>query len=388
MDEGPIDLSELRRLDRPLFSRMGRRRFLRTLLNVGFGAGVAAALTPDDFLKADEGEMPIIYGHTHTDQPWSLTPRTKTVPVRWYNELQRVFEIQETLAASGIPGLVGTFAVPGDFSDPEATLSIDVTAEADLPSVEEYVQDINSVIQVIEPLDPMWGEDPVDAVTNRIEQLHGDGVPAGVVCSSPTIPGSLAPAMYDAANEERFFTTSNHLYGHEGGLRTEHRNEPLFLLEEDSRKRIGRVRQGFPKDDFVRADPVDGYQPSSRIEGASPSRVTGQFTKMGLADLYARDEPLEKIGGRSGHTSGQIKGINGLTCYYGPGCKRHQLKWGDETAMTDGDSGSVSYHVDPKNPEKHLLIGGFNNARTWWPTGDFTWGTAAYDIYQTHGYHF
>ena len=162
----------------------------------------------------------------------------------------------------------------------------------------------------------------------------------------------------------------------------------MFLEHADGRTRIGRVNRGFPGGDFVRVRPENGYASASRIDGASPSRVGGQFTKVGLADLYARGEPLEKVGGRTGHTSGEIKGINGMTYYYGSMYRRGQLKWGEESTITDGDSGSVSYHSDPERPDEQVLVAGFNNARSWWPTGDFTWGTAAYHVYAAHGFHF
>ena len=146
------------------------------------------------------------------------------------------------------------------------------------------------------------------------------------------------------------------------------------------------MRRGYPSEDFVRVVPTNSYEPVSRIHNAK--RVVGQFTMMGLADLRARGEPLAKTGARSGYTQGEIKGINGMACYYGHICKFGQLKWGDEFTMFGGDSGSVNYHADPENPEEYIMVGGFNNARTWWPGGNFSWGTAAYHVHQTHGFRF
>jgi hypothetical protein len=55
--------------------------------------------------------------------------------------------------------------------------------------------------------------------------------------------------------------------------------------------------------------------------------------------------------------------------------------------MSDGDSGSVNYHPDPKTTNG-VLIGGFNDARTWWPGDTYVWGTAAYQLRRRYGYHF
>lgn len=87
-------------------------------------------------------------------------------------------------------------------------------------------------------------------------------------------------------------------------------------------------------------------------------------------------------------SSGQITGIGGITCYAGGGYRDGQLKWGSEDTVTDGDSGSVSFHPDPERPDEQVLVAGLDNARTWWPGANYTWGTAASHVCDRHGLSF
>jgi hypothetical protein len=221
-----------------------------------------------------------------------------------------------------------------------------------------------------------------------VSDLDPSEVPGGVVCKANDNFGTLTPALFDAESGSRFFATSNHVFGAAGTKETEHRGAPLALLHEDEPHQIGTVKRGYPEADLVQATPSDDYRPSSEIERASPLRVIGQFTKMGLADLSARGKSLKKVGALSDETAGQIKGIDGVTCYTGEICKPGQLKWGGEKDLVDGDSGSVNFRADPENPDEYLLVGGINNARTWWPGANFAWGTAAHHLYDAYGAHF
>lgn len=188
--------------------------------------------------------------------------------------------------------------------------------------------------------------------------------------------------MRDPTDGSLYFGTANHLFGG-----TANQGEPFYLLD-DGRTEIGTVTNSYPRVDLVSARPKPDYQPLQRIHGGDPGRVLGQFTKVGLADLKAAGEPLEKIGVRTGHTQGKIQAVDGLTCAYGAICKQGQLKWGRESGFGDGDSGSVNYHADPDDPDAGVLVGGFNNARTWWPGEDYIWGTAGYYITRKYGYTF
>ena len=88
-----------------VLSRMGRRRFVRTLVDVGLGATVARALTPRGFLETGPGEVPTLYGRVRAGDQKNLERRTKPVPFEWYNELRRAFAVQHVVTLPGIPDI-------------------------------------------------------------------------------------------------------------------------------------------------------------------------------------------------------------------------------------------------------------------------------------------
>lgn len=360
----------------------GRRAFLGALVAAGVGAGIARWRAVGDVQPPGGDEVPIVYafGRADPDEPRSVEPREKTVPADWYRELATAFEVNRELPVSELSGFVGSFVVPGAYEEPAASIAIQTTAEDLRDQVAELSLDVELDVEVLDDIpDPTGDTDPIEpAVTADLEVRS---VPGGVLCGDDEMRGSLAPALHDPDTGDRFFATANHLYGGSG---TDHRGEPLYIYGGGDREEVGRVRRGFADDDLLLADPVEGRTPASEISGASPGRVGGQFTKLGLADLQARGEPLEMTGAVSGHASGEIKGVDGVTFYTGEGVRTGQLLWGEETTFTDGDSGSVNYHVDPQDDDR-LLVGGLNNARTWWPGADFTWGTAAYAVRDAHG---
>ncbi|WP_227773525.1 hypothetical protein [Haladaptatus pallidirubidus] len=353
------------------FRTMGRRRFVSTLLGAGFGS-MATLLTPDDVKAAGRNEVPLVYAHEN-----NLKPRTTMVSADWFEDLRSAFDAHRRLNVASTPGVVGSAVVPGEFGGRNAALSVDVTGSEVGGAVPEHVGDVAVELNRV-------GSTPSGATRNdRSDSFGGKLVPGGVKCGSRDSAGTLAPAMYDGTSP--FFATSNHVFG---GDAEQHSGEPFFVHGDGDPRKIGEVRRGYQLDDFVRIDPTGGFRPTNEIFGASPSTVVGQFTREGLAELKARGEKLEKVAFRSGHSDGQLHAIDGLTCAYGKVCKRGQLKWGSQSDFTDGDSGSVNYHTDPENPESGVLVGGFNNARTWWPGEDYIWGTSAYRITNHYGFTF
>jgi hypothetical protein len=372
-------------------SRTSRRRFLGAFTKAGVGVGMARALDPSDFDVAAAGDVPIVYAYARRDpsDPGSLEPRTKTVPGEWYAAVERAFAARETLLETGVGDLVGAFVAPGALDDATAAVTLDATTRGVRERIDDLLADLDlpDVTVDVNVFDSLLaGRDADDLGPPRyVDDLDDPRVPSGVYCGSGGHGGTLAPAVYDRDGSP-FFATSNHLYGAGGTKRTRHRSDPLYLEGPEERRRIGDVRRGFPNEDVVRVEPVAGYAPTSTIAD-DPRPVAGQFTRWGLADLQARGEPLTKAGAMSGRTVGEIKGVDGITCYVGDVCKGGQLKWGTEDAMTDGDSGSVAVHPDPEDPGQ-VLVAGFNNARTWWPGGNYTWGTAAYHVRERYGFHF
>ena len=369
---------------------VSRRRFAAVLLSAGFGAAGVRWLASDDFRAAPSDEVPIVYAvaRSDPDDPTSLEPRTKTVPRDWHAELTRAFKVYERRLGGGLAGLVGAFVRPGSYDGDEGTaIHVDVVEEQLADRLASFARDVELSVTRLPELPPR----PTTPTSTDLTVAHDvdeRAVPGGVACGTEDALATLAPAMYDPETGEAFFATANHVYGEEGTLRTEHRGRRLFAYGERDVDPLGRVRRGYPDEDFVRVAPADDHRPASRIHDIAQRRVGGHFTRLGLADLKARGESLTKVGAASGVSSGQIKGIGGITCYTGEGCKDGQLKWGTEDTMTDGDSGSVSFHPDPERPDEQVLVAGFNNARTWWPGANYTWGTAAYHVYDRYGLSF
>ena len=360
----------------------GRRAFLGVLASAGLGAGLARWSSGGAVGSAGRDEVEIVYGVARTDpaDPSSLTRRTKTVPADWHEALSRAMETHRGLPFSELTGYVGSFVVPGDVDDPAASIAVQSTADGLRDELAGRSLDVGFDISVLEELpDPTGGS--ASLRPEVVADLSDRSVPGGVLCGAEATLGSLAPALRDPSTGDRFLATANHLYGGSGA---DHRGEPLYLQADGEREAVARVRRGFEAEDLLVADTVPGRSPASRISEATPGQVGGQFTRLGLADLQARGEPLEMVGAVSGHATGRIEGIDGVTFFTGNGIRTGQLLWGSEETFTDGDSGSVNYHVDPKDDDQ-VLVGGINSARTWWPGADFTWGTAAYRIRQARG---
>jgi hypothetical protein len=359
--------------------RMGRRRFVKTLSSLGFGSLAASLLTAEDVEAAARDEVPVVYGLTREADGSGLTPRRKTVPADWYDDFRSALAAHRNLEMIHHDGVASSAVVPGEYGGRNAAIHVEVTAEEARGAVPESVEDTPVEVRTVEPS----GErELADDDPPRSPALDGEGVPGSVAIASQKLFGTLAPAMRHPADGSLLFATANHLF--DGA---DNRGEPLFLLGGEKRQ-IGSVRASHPKSDLVAVRPSAGFDPLHRIRRGDPGRVLGQFTKAGLADLKARGEPLEKVGVTTGHTEGKIQAVDGLTCAYGAICKRGQLKWGEESKFADGDSGSVSYHADPDDPDAGVLVAGLNNARTWWPGEDYIWGTAAHHVTAKHGYTF
>ncbi len=368
----------------PLLSR-------RRLLKAG-GAGAAGAalvwgLGTNRRRSADQTD--IVYAMTRSEPGTGpLRARTREVPTDWYENTQRAFAIQDELRKRDLPSLLGSFAIPGSYDEPAASITVDTADEGPQETLEELSGDLAIDLNIIDGLPSNSGAEFRLARSYQVSDLDRKRVPGGFTCQTREGFGTLAPALFDERDGSRYFATSNHVYGAGGTKKTEHEGEPLSLRSGERSRHIGHADRGYPLADIVRVSPIDGYRPVPAISRGDPGTVIGQYTREGLADLMARGEELEKIGALSDHTSGQIAGINGITCYVGSICKRGQLKWGDEDTMTDGDSGSVNFRPDPEHPEEYAIVGGINNARTWWPGAGFTWGTAAHHLLDEYGLHF
>ncbi len=371
--------SRTRVYERPL-AGMGRRRFLKTLGVAGVSAASASQLSTNAFDVASGESVSIVYAYARDDSGdrGSLTPRVKTVSTSWYNDIQSALSSYEAIDLTAIEGVFNASFVPGDGDDP-TRVSVDVTDEDVISTVSELLEDTPVEGSVIEASGNSERGD-LDPV-RQFDLESGIEVPGGIACGDTEGIATLAPAVYDPETESRYFATANHLYADSD--RTE-----LTLVVDAQRIQIGEVDRHHRKEDLALVAPIDEFVPVHALDCVGPHRVAGQFTRLGLADLKARGVKIHKIGAMSGHTTGRIQAIDGVTCIYGDPCKRGQIKWGSESDFTDGDSGSVSFAPDPENPDEQVLVCGLNNARTWWPGEDYIWGTGAYVFHEEYGYTF
>ncbi|RQH00128.1 hypothetical protein EA472_12540 [Natrarchaeobius oligotrophus] len=373
---------------RRLEPEMDRREFVRTVAAGGYAVGMAHLLGVDDFLAADDGEVPIVTALVREDpnDPFSLEERTRYVPAGWYAAVEKAFELNERLARLSFTGYLGSAVVPGDYESETATVSIGVSSEEDsfLEIVRDFTDGISISAETIVEIDDL--EDGFEFAEPRyLDAVEDDHVPSGVACETPSSLATLAPALHHPDGERSFFATAEHAFK---DVSTPNGEVLAVPVSSGERIPLGTVVHSYPVEDVVAVEPTGDVSPSNLIDVPSTVRVRGQYTRFGLADLIARGEPLEKVGALTGHTTGRIQGIDAVTCFTDDFCRRGQIRWGGEMDLTDGDSGSVSYHHDPEGDDGDVLVAGFNNARTWWPGQSYVWGVSAYRITEEHGYHF
>ena len=367
---------------------MDRREFLRALTASGYTLGLAQFLGVEDFLSSPDGEVPVVTAlvRTDPDDPWSMETRTRSVPAAWYDRVSKAFEYNELLAQSTITGYLGSAVVPGSYSDESASITVEVSVDpAQMQEAIERITDGVSInFEAIRNLDDL--EEDRSVLEPRLARADANPmIPAGYACETESSMATLGPALYDPEGQERYFSTAEHAFSE---VDTPDGEVVTLPFSNGSRAEIGTVVGSYPVADVATIEPLGAYQPSSIIEGKARYEITGQYTRFGLADLVARDEPLWKVGALTGETSGDIQGIDAVSCVTSSICRHGQLRWGEETDMTDGDSGSVSFHPDPEGDDNSVLIAGFNNARTWWPGQSYVWGIAAYHLTEQYGYHF
>jgi hypothetical protein len=368
-------------------SIVGRRQLLRTGANVGLCGVLVAGIGANYVTPDDLGVITYAMARPEPDSP-DLEPRRKAVPVDWHEEIRTAFAVQQRIGELELSPLLDSFVVPGTFDEPQASLSVSATDAGIEERLESLADPTPIDVEVLDELPAAPEAAAESPEPYQLAEFDPEEIPGGVVCENGDGVATLASALFEADGDSRFFATSNHLYGDLGTRETDHRGEPLSVLSDDEAYHVGDVERGYPAADVVTVTPREGYRPSAAIERASPSRVIGQYTKVGLAELAARGEPLSKLGAMTDETSGGIEGVDGVTCFTGAVCRPGQFRWGDEEAFTDGDSGSIAFHADEDHPDDYLLVAGICNARTWWPGADFVWGTAGYHLLDEYGLHF
>lgn len=365
--------------------RLTRRRLLQTGLDVGLAAGLVSGSRVASVWSDSAGTITYALARPSPGSP-ALERRQREVPPEWHRNLRLAFTARDRLRETALEPLIDAAIVPGTYDEPTASLSVRATTETILDQIEESIPPVPVALEVLDEgvLDAESEFEFSDA--HQLEHLDPDAIPGGVLCEGAAVYGTLAPAVFDTDTGRPHFVTANHVFGAGGVTERDHVGSSLAVLHEDEPHAVGTVVRGYPAADVVLVAPADGFRPAPTLARADTPGVVGQYTRLGLADLAARGEPLTKVGAVSDRTTGQIHGVDGITCYTGRVCKSGQLLWGGGETLTDGDSGSVAFHRDPDNPE-YALVAGINTARTRW-LGDFTWGTAAHHLLSECGLHF
>lgn len=382
MSPGEIEEPRLRDIHTRAISGMGRRRFIKTLVGAGISLEAARELSIDDVRAAASDETPIIAGYESEDleNPHeTFNPYVEYVPTDWYDDYLRAERASTLLNETygGQPGIISIGAIPGEKGGANS-------------SVEILVQDTYTN-QLTGELPERVSDTPVTVMESPIPEegcyKYDDGkyVRGGMVCAGNKSYGTLASKMFDRRGRARF-ATAKHLYRGKGSRVI---GKPLWHPNRRKAK-IGRVVFTRCKDDFVLAAPRNGHVPVRRIVGI-PRRVSGQFSRDGLATQKRRRHRLRKRGTRTCDTNGRIKGVNATVYILRPGCvpRYGQVTWGSGGEdFNHGDSGSVAWRRSP-HTRRRIWIASFNQ---WWQeplvAQGRVGGTSAWRIRRKYGFHF
>ncbi|WP_247731287.1 hypothetical protein [Halovivax limisalsi] len=411
--------------------RIDRRTVLESAASAGYALGLAGVLGIGRALDPASGTVEVETAlvrrpdESAGDDPGrraAVEPLVRTVPADWYRRVRTAMDVHRQLLRTRLPGYLNSAVVPGSYGSGTVRLSIGVRNLNDwsLPRTIgtlasrigiEWDGSLDGIsIELEEQGGDRDGTTPSLDSSGLVRTPYVDPVPGGVRCSIGDNFATLTPALYGTDGRARF-ATALHAFPEDDATGTE-----LGLPSaENVVRRIGYVADPLPDADVAVVSPVGAARPGSVLGRDGTIPVVGQYTLWGLADLVARGKAVEMIGGTSGHTSGRVHGIDASTCVTTDRCRRGQLKWGRESDIADGDSGSVTIDPEPdgvfasgegrrpsdnssgRRPREDdgssdgvdgALVASVNSARTWWPGQNHVWGVAAHTITERHGYHF
>lgn len=374
------------------YAGKGRRSFIKSLSGLGFGITTALHLTPEDVRAANNNEVPVVIGfETSSDNPGEKIPVTKNVPADWYNDYRHADSVykRKREEISNVSSVESIWLVPGKYGGRNARIKVTVAKGTASQAYGQIPESIDGVpIEITE----VGGYELGTCSTGNYNYGHyPDDVPGSVQICNGNVYGTLTGRIYDGNDLNDYFVISNHIYGGRG---TEYQDEPLYQPE-SYYDTLGRVEYGHCGYDAMKIRPVNGHNPITRIEDATPSEdLTGWYSKEGLGDLSADGQSVKKYGCRTGYSQGKIESGDGWSQAYG--CTKYgQLQWGDNDDFDDGDSGSLVYHEPPNDSggydESSIWACGMANAHTadWAElAGNFVWGTSAWKLHNQLDWYF
>jgi len=359
-------------------STMNRRRLMQTLASMGFGATTAATLAVKDVEAAGTGEVPITFAIRST-KSGNYEPDVRYVPSDWYDDLQVAERQFQKTSFMEIPGVIGQTLIPGQIGGHNAKIRVEINEKA-------AVYNDTTLDHVRDKIPDHMGEVPVELEevglpTKKLCYDHDyDDPPTGAICG-PNYDswGTLGPPMFK--NNNSYYTCNYHVFDNYGTMSGGDFNQ--------HNQHIGNIVDWRCHQDWVAAEPTNGFTPSRDIAGTS-KQTSGHLTKDGINTIASKNESVYKRGVKTCWSGGEVIGIGDATVWDEPNCARrsHQVKWGSQSDMGDGDSGSTAFHPDDRNTDV-AYVACINAARTGsLEPGDFVFGTGAYRIHQTDGYWF
>lgn len=353
---------------------MGRRRFVSSLVGAGFSLSAATSLTPDDVEAAAKDQVPIPYAVVPDDEK-SDSPNysslTTNVPADWYDDLRKAEQVYENAGFLQQTGTVGAVLKPGKFGGRNAYIEVEIQE----PETGEHIANVRgSIPEQVDGVPVEVSEVEERKLSNCNEDHYSSSPPAGVRCGpSSSTYGTLASPLF---KNGRHFCTNHHLFGG---------NPDNEKLHQASSEAIGNIVDYDCHDDFVAAEPINGYTPTRDIVDTG-LHTWGHYTKTGVQNLAGNSATVHKQGVKTCHTKGSVQGIGSATSdTMNCALREDQVHWGNQGDMGDGDSGSIAYKAT--GTKNRALVVCLNAGRTAYvDPADYVWGTGAYHIYQQYGY--
>ena len=361
-----------------LFNR-NRRQLMKYLGSLGLGAATAATLTADDVRAASSGEVPITYAMHRDDEAGQYIPQKKSVDAAWLNSVTVAHRVHDRRDFQSRPGVVGTTVRPGSQDGGETEVTVEIAPEAahrEGGSIDTVRKNLPTEVDGI-PVRAIEAKEP-ELANCYDDDPYGVNPPAGVKCGDDDGNwGSLGSPMWNPDNGEFYFCTNYHVF-----------NDPQNdQMHQEGSTAIGDVVDYDCYDDFVVCEGINGYYPSTKIVDNDVWTI-GWYSASGIDDLASRDEIVTKNGVRTCQTAGKVKGRGHVWVAEDTSCNARydQVKWGNDTDMGNGDSGSTTWNY-LGDGDAYVL----NLNAGWTYTVDmnsYVYGTGAYELFNMHGWGF